>query len=137
MFDKFDGRSIKMICTFCSHAFNEKITVKASSKIMCPSCKSPLIVIYKEKYEELIRKRLSNKPFKESDNKLYKEMMKESSLVDAYGFRAIVALSVYGIGIETAARVLKYIRSDYKMFFVDVIDAQKNFIKNRRFWKID
>jgi len=60
-----------------------------------------------------------------------------ASLVDAYGPRAVVALSVYGIGLETAARLLKYIRSDYKMFFVDVIDAQRNFIKNRKFWKID
>jgi ATP-dependent Lhr-like helicase len=57
--------------------------------------------------------------------------------VDAYGYRALVALSVYGIGVETATRLLKYIRSDYKMFFVDVIDAQKNFIKNRKFWQID
>ena len=137
MFDKFDGRSVKMLCTFCSHVFNEKIKVNDSSKIFCTNCKSPLIVIYREKYEDLIRKRLAHKPFRDSDNRLYKEMMKEASLVDAYGYRAMVALSVYGIGIETAVRVLKYIRSDYKMFFVDVIEAQKNFIKNRRFWKID
>lgn len=137
MFDKFDGRSVRMICTFCSHVFNEKIKVKDNGKILCTSCKSPLIVIHADKYEDLIRKRLSHKSFTESDNKLYKDMMKEASLVDAYGYRAIVALSVYGIGIETAVRVLKYIRSDYKMFFVDVIGAQRNFIKNRRFWKID
>ena len=137
MFDKFDGKSVRMICTFCSHVFNEKIKVDSASKILCTSCQSPMLAIYNEKYEELIRKRLSRRPLKESDNRLYKEMMKESSLVDAYGYRAIVALSVYGIGIETAARLLKYIRSDYKMFFVDVIDAQKNFIKNRKFWKID
>jgi ATP-dependent Lhr-like helicase len=137
MFDKFDGRSVKMMCTFCSHVFNEKIKVNDSGKILCTNCKSPLIVIYGARYEDLIRKRLSHGAFRESDNRLYRDMMKEASLVDAYGYRAIVALSVYGIGIETAARVLKYIRSDYKMFFVDVIGAQRNFIKNRRFWKID
>lgn len=48
-----------------------------------------------------------------------------------------MALATYGIGVDTAARLLKYVRGDYKMFFVDVIDAQKNFIKNRKFWKID
>lgn len=137
MLDKFEGKSVKMICTFCSHIFNEKIGVNDNKKILCPGCKSPLIAIYQDKYGELISKRLSRKPFRESDNRLYKEMMKEASLIDAYGYRAIVALSVYGIGIETAARLLKYIRSDYKMFFADVIEAQKNFIKNRKFWKVD
>ena len=137
MFDKFDGKSVKMICTFCSHIFNDKIRVNEGNKILCPSCKSPLIVIYQDRYGELITKRLNRKSFREKDNKLYREMMKEASLIDAYGYRAIVALSVYGIGIETAARLLKYIRSDYKMFFADVIEAQKNFIKNRKFWKVD
>jgi len=137
LFDKFEGRNAKMVCTFCSYIFNEKIRVKDTSKLACPSCKSPMVVNYTESYEKLIRKRLSHKPFNEQDNKLYREMMKEASLIDAYGYRAIIALSVYGIGVETAVRVLKYIRSDYKMFFADVIDAQKNFIKNRKFWKID
>ncbi len=137
MFDKFDGRSIKMICTFCGHVFNEKIDMNSSDKLLCTSCKSPMIVIYSDKYEELIKKRALQKPLKEKDNALYKEMMKEASMVDAYGFRALVSLSVYGIGIETASRLLRYIRKDYKMFFVDVIDAQRNFIKNRKFWKID
>ena len=137
MFDKFDGRSIKMVCTFCGHVFNEKISVKSTGKVLCTSCKSPMIAIYNDKYEELIQKRISQRSFREKDNKIYKEMLKEASMVDAYGYRALVSLSVYGIGIETASRLLRYIRSDYKMFFVDVIDAQKNFIKNRKFWKID
>ncbi|MHB1829936.1 MAG: DEAD/DEAH box helicase [Candidatus Micrarchaeaceae archaeon] len=137
MFDKFDGRSIKMICTFCGHIFNEKINMNSSGKLLCTSCKSPLIAIYGDKYEELIKKRISQKPFREKDNAIYKEMMKEASMVDAYGSRALVSLSVYGIGIETASRLLRYIRKDYKMFFVDIIDAQRNFIKNRKFWKID
>ncbi len=137
MLDKFEGKSIKMICTYCCHVFNERIRVNDESKLMCSNCKSPLIAVYSDKYEQLLRKRNSHKPFSGQDNRTYRELMKEASLVDAYGYRAIVALSVYGIGLETAARVLKYIRSDYKMFFADVLEAQKNFIKNRRFWKID
>ena len=137
MFDKFDGRSARLVCTYCGHVFSDRIDLKLQKKILCSSCRSPLVAAYNEKYEALIRKMVSNGHLKEADNRLYKEMMREASLVDAYGYRAIVALSVYGIGIETAVRLLKYIRSDYRMFFVDVIEAQKNFIKNRKFWRID
>ncbi len=137
MFDKFDGREAKLICTYCSHVFNGKVDLKSNARILCTSCRSPLAVTYNEGYERLIRKREAGERFTEKDNGLYREMMRVASLIDAYGYRAVVAMSVYGIGIETAVRLLKYIRSDYKMFFVDVIEAQKNFIKNRRFWKID
>ncbi len=137
MFGKFDGLSTKLICTYCGHVFSDKVDLKSQRKVLCTSCRSPLVATYGKDYESLIRKKMANGHFKEADNRLYKDMMREASLVDAYGYRALVALSVYGIGIETAVRVLKYIRSDYKMFFADVIEAQKNFIKNRRFWKID
>ncbi len=137
LMEKFDGRSIKVLCTYCGHVFNEKITLGKERKIFCTSCKSPLTVTYSDEYNAIVRKRLSGKHFTSTENTLYKNMMKEASLVDAYGDRALVALSTYGIGVDTAARLLKYVRGDYKMFFVDVIDAQKNFIKNRKFWKLD
>lgn len=137
LMEKYDGRSIKILCTYCGHVFNEKISISKDRKMFCSSCKSPLLVTYSDEYDKIVAKRIGGRRFTVQDNETYKEMMKEASLVDAYGDRALVALSTYGIGVETAARVLKYIRSDYKMFFVDVIDAQKNFIKNRKFWKID
>ncbi len=137
LMEKFDGRSIKIKCTYCGHVFNEKISFGRETKIFCTSCKSPLVVTYNDEYDRIVQKRLKGERFTVNDNTLYKNMMKEASLVDAYGDRALVALSTYGIGVETAARLLKYVRGDYKMFFVDVIDAQKNFIKNRKFWKID
>jgi ATP-dependent Lhr-like helicase len=55
-------------------------------------------------------------------------------LIKEYGNRAVIALSVYGIGVDTAARVLRMLRRDYKEFFVDVLEEQKKFIKNRKFW---
>ncbi len=137
LFDKYEGKSVRMLCTFCSRVFTETVKLKTESKIFCPSCKSPLVVKHKDQYEQVVAKRIAKKSLSRGDNDIYRNMMREASLVDAYGYRALVALSVYGVGIETAARLLKYVRSDYKMFFVDVIEAQKNFIKNRKIWSID
>lgn len=137
LFEKYDGRSIKMLCTFCAHIFTNKVNLNDNRKLLCPNCKSPLIVKYNDRYDRIIVAHKEKKRMTDEENKIYRNMMREASLVDAYGYRALVALSVYGIGLETAARLLKYVRSDYKMFFVDVIEAQKNFIKNRKFWALD
>ncbi len=135
--EKYDGKSVRIKCTYCGHVFSEKIKVGNERRILCTSCQSPLVVTYSDEYDRLVSKKLSGSRLSVNDNRMYKDMMKEASLVDAYGDRALVALSTYGIGIETAARLLKYVRGDYKMFFVDVIEAQKNFIRNRKFWKLD
>lgn len=58
-----------------------------------------------------------------------------ADLVNEYGKRALVALSTYGIGAKTAAKVLKMLRKEYKYFIIDLIEAQKNYIKYRKFWK--
>lgn len=137
MFDKFEGKSERMICTFCGHIFNEKIHVKEDKKILCQSCKSPLVAIYSDEYNKILIKTQNHKRLTTNESKIHKEILRQASFIDAYGYRAIIALSVYGIGLDTAARTLRYLRSDYKMFFTDIIDAQRNFIKNRKYWKFD
>jgi ATP-dependent Lhr-like helicase len=61
---------------------------------------------------------------------------KSAELVRGYGKKAVIALSVYGVGPQTASKILRMMRQDEKQFFMDLIDAQKNFIKNKRFWSI-
>ena len=61
-------------------------------------------------------------------------MVKESGLIASYGDRAVVALSTYGIGPNTAARVLRMLRKEEDSFIMDLLDAQKKFIKNKKYW---
>lgn len=85
LMEKFDGKSIKIKCTYCGHVFSEKIGFVKERKIFCTSCKSPLVVTYSDEYDALVTKRLRAQRFTVNDNTLYKSMMKEASLVDAYG----------------------------------------------------
>ncbi|MFZ5501805.1 MAG: DEAD/DEAH box helicase, partial [Candidatus Micrarchaeota archaeon] len=60
-----------------------------------------------------------------------------AGLIRAYGKRALIALSSYGIGPATADRVLKKLQRSEEAFYLDLIEAQKNFIKNKKYWKLD
>ena len=68
-------------------------------------------------------------------SKKYREAVSEAGLVDAYGSRALAALTIYGVGTATAARVLRLMRKEYKQFVVDLIEAQKNFVRTKKYWK--
>jgi ATP-dependent Lhr-like helicase len=58
-----------------------------------------------------------------------------AGLIRAYGKNALIALSSYGIGPKTADRVLRRLHKSEDAFYLDLLEAQKLFIKNKKFWK--
>jgi ATP-dependent Lhr-like helicase len=58
-----------------------------------------------------------------------------AGLIRTYGKKALIALSTYGVGPKTADRVLRKLQRDEGSFYLDLLGAQRLFIKNKRFWK--
>jgi len=71
----------------------------------------------------------SSKKKKEAD------MYAVAGLISSYGMRAVIALETFGIGPETAARVLSRMHKNERDFFYDLLVAQKTFIRTKSFWK--
>ncbi len=59
-----------------------------------------------------------------------------AGLIRAYGKKALIALSTYGIGPSTADRILRRLHRSEELFYLDLIEAQKNFVKNKKYWKL-
>jgi len=59
-----------------------------------------------------------------------------ANLIRAYGKRALIAMSTYGIGASTADRILRRLHRDENSFYMDLIQAQKVFVKNKKYWKL-
>ncbi|MFH0736949.1 MAG: DEAD/DEAH box helicase [Candidatus Micrarchaeota archaeon] len=60
-----------------------------------------------------------------------------AGLIRAYGRKALIALSTYGVGPSTADRVLKRLHRSEDAFYLDLIEVQKLFIKNKKYWKLE
>ena len=129
------SKKIRLLCTYCGVYFQRKISeVGDLDRIECPSCASRMVCMYTEEYKNIVSHLLDKKRLKGSEMEQYKEMMIEARLFSAYGGKAAVALATYGIGPKTAARALKMHRSESTLFYTDLIEAQKNFIKNKKYW---
>ncbi len=120
-----------LVCTFCGTGFRWQ----EEEKILCPNCGSPMVATHKDEYEHIIEKKKRGARISAKEWAEYKNMINEASLIEAYGSRAVMALKTYGVGVATAARVLAMVRKDDEKFIVDLMEAQRNFIKNRKFWK--
>lgn len=91
----------------------------APEKIKCNKCGSEMLFLVHEK----IKKKRSDEEH-------------EAELVKSFGKRGVYALASYGVGAKTAERVLNNLRRDEDSFWWDLIEAQKLFIKNKKYWKI-
>ncbi|MBI5227204.1 DEAD/DEAH box helicase [Candidatus Micrarchaeota archaeon] len=118
------SKTIELLCLNCK-ATRFMHLAGASEKIVCHKCKEPALTI--------LRKYKSNKPTKEAQE----EEKLTADLIRAHGKTALIALSSYGVGPSTAARVLRRLHKDEQSFYLDLLEAQKLFIKNKKYWKLD
>mgnify|MGYP001626332259 CR=1 FL=1 len=127
----------EFICTFCGFVFSRKIgEIGEREKIKCEVCGSTMVALHEKADEKgIIEKIRKGSKLKPSERSVYSEMMSSADLIAFYGLRAVISLTTYGIGIRTAARILNMMRKDFDLFISDVLNAQKQFIKTRRYWK--
>ncbi len=131
------SKSIKMLCTYCGFNFTRRLSeLRDQKEIGCPSCASPMITQFREEYRDVIKKRREGRRLTKPEHEMMREILKQASMFDSYGGRAAIALSTYGVGPTSAARILMMLRREEKFFFVDLIEAQKLFIKNKKYWSI-
>jgi ATP-dependent Lhr-like helicase len=131
------GKTAKMVCTYCGFVFSKTLgEIKDLQSLRCESCASPLIAMYDDKYKEVLDKKRSGKRLTRGENEKFREAVGEAGLISAYGPRAVIALSVYGVGLKTAARALMMRKGEQRDFFIDLIEAQKTFIRTKKYWSV-
>ncbi|WP_202319632.1 DEAD/DEAH box helicase [Archaeoglobus neptunius] len=115
---RLENEVCKVYCLNCKASYSEK--VENFSKFTCIRCGSRMIAVFNSRRDV--------GDFKKE------ELFKLANLVMGYGKRAVYALSTYGIGAETASRLLSRYYLSEDDFFKALIEAERNYVRTRRFW---
>jgi len=118
-------KMIKFKCTYCKKTFFNKLS-DAPQKIKCVHCGSSMVA-YLGEFKP-------GKPMREKESKEDEEL--SASLIEAYGKKAAMAMSAYGVGPKTAAFILRKLQRDEDSFVADILEAQKQFIRTKRYWQL-
>ena len=105
--------------------------------VECPVCGSRFITVIKPhetEKEKIIKKNIQKKPLSNEENKKLDRMESVADLVLTYGSKVIVALAGRGVGPDTAIRILAKQRKDEESFYRDILEAERNFARTKRFW---
>ncbi|VVB97377.1 ATP-dependent DNA helicase Hel308 [uncultured archaeon] len=125
-----------LFCLNCKKWKSSKTVKSVPERPECPLCGSRLVAALKPWEDEEIK--IVKKPEKEKteeDKKRTARVYRNANLVLSQGKTAAIALASRGIGPETASRVIRKMREDEEEFYRDILIAERNYAKTKRFWE--
>jgi ATP-dependent helicase Lhr and Lhr-like helicase len=127
----------KFLCLSCGRYESIQKTDDVKEPIFCPLCHSRLVT---ETYSSdldlpnIIQKKRAGKHLNDDEEKKFRRAWKTSSLIQNFGKRAVIILSGFGVGVDTAARIIRR-TGDEDQFYKNIYLAEKNYVATRGFWQ--
>jgi ATP-dependent Lhr-like helicase len=131
------GTDVSLLCMKCGTDQGASTVGDLPEEPKCVSCGSGLLVpCYwgTAKLLDLIRRREAKAQLNEEERAELSRARRGADLVLSYGKKAVVAQTVYGIGPQTASRILAEMHEDEEAFYRDLLEAKIRFVTTRQFW---
>ncbi|HJR84954.1 MAG TPA: DEAD/DEAH box helicase [Nitrososphaeraceae archaeon] len=134
--ERLEKTKHRLICIRCGKWERLVETREVVDSISCKKCGSRLITTtFSSDYElsKIILNKLKGSEIDSEQNHKFERAWKTASLINNFGKKALTVLSGYGIGVETAARILRNYVDDENLY-KNIYDAERQYVTTRGFW---
>ncbi|MCL4355848.1 MAG: DEAD/DEAH box helicase [Nitrososphaerota archaeon] len=131
------GASVSLLCVKCGGDQGETTVGEVPDEPRCRNCGSGLLApCYwgTAKLSELVKRREAKAQLNEEERSELSRARRGADLVLSYGKKAVVAQTVYGVGPQTASRILAEMHDDEEAFYRDLLEAKIRFVTTRQYW---
>ena len=126
----------RLICARCGKWERVIETNEAKNILICPYCKGRQITsTFYSDYDlsKIIRKKHEGKKLSPEEKHKFDRAWKVASLIESFGKTAITVIAGYGVGADTAARILRNM-VDEDHLFRQIYEAERQYVVTRGFW---
>ena len=134
---RLDQKRIRLVCLNCGEWSQVYAVGELSEEIRCPKCHAKLIGMAGRtqiETQDYAKKKLQGKPLGPEEERRYERVRDTSDLIIVYGKKAVRAMATRGVGARTAKRILRGMYDSEKDFLKALLDAERTYIKNKRYW---
>ena len=131
------GTEVSLLCIKCGADQGQTSVGELPEEPRCRECGSGLLAPCfwgTAKLGGLMKKRDERAQLSEEERSELSKARRAADLVLSYGKKAVVAQTVYGIGPQTASRILAEMRDDEEVFYRDLLEAKIRFVTTRQYW---
>ncbi len=127
----------RLVCLKCASTSIVEV-FNAPEQITCLKCNSRIVAAihpYDDDTYNAILLKVRNARLDSEQEHRFRRAWKSASLVHTFGRRALLVLSGYGIGVDTAARILRnYAYEQDEILLKYIYEAERQYITTRGFW---
>lgn len=128
--------SHRFICARCGKWERVVKTNEIENIPVCPYCKARQITttFYSDHdLAKIIQKKAAGKKITADENHRFARAWKTASLLENFGKTALIVLSGYGVGVDTASRILRNM-IDEETLYRQIYEAERLYVTTRGFW---
>lgn len=128
--------SHRFICARCGKWERVMKTNEIETIPICPYCKSRQVAVtFYSDYDlaKTIQKKAAGKKTTPDENHRFSRAWKAASLLENFGKTALIVLSGYGVGVDTASRILRNM-VDEETLYRQIYEAERQYVTTRGFW---
>ncbi|GBC73989.1 ATP-dependent RNA helicase DbpA [archaeon HR05] len=127
----------RLVCLKCASSSVVEVS-NAPEHIACLKCNSRIVAAihpYDDDTYNAILLKVRNARLDSEQERRFRRAWKAASLVHTFGKRALLVLSGYGVGVDTAARILRdYAYEQEDVLLKRIYEAERQYITTRGFW---
>lgn len=126
----------RLVCVRCGRWERVFLTKEIKDNLSCPYCKGRQITsTYYSDYDlqKIIQKKHNGQKITAEENHKFDRAWKVASLIENFGKSAILVLSGFGVGADTAARILRNMVDD-ELLYKQIYEAERQYVMTRGFW---
>jgi ATP-dependent Lhr-like helicase len=128
---------LSLLCIKCGNLVDYVRIESIDENPVCVGCGCSLIapIFYAASYaRSILLKKLNKQTLSKEEELVLTKTRRAADLVLSYGKQGIIAQSVFGVGPQTASKILSKMHSSDEEFYEDLLSAKLNFIRTREYW---
>ncbi len=128
---------VRLVCMNCVSWETVRTIKTLPDRVECPKCGSVLIGItypHQTNITKVLKKYKFGQKLTADEEKIVKKLWKTANLLVASGKQALIVLAARGVGPEIAAKILSKKYDDENDFYIEILNAEREYIRTRAFW---